>query len=253
MQHHFTNLRILQTHQSFYGTILKQETLSVAKVSSCPDILVLESKDPFPGFYCSESLPADNRCKDFSYYLPVAPLACCHDDQVCRISNGIHTKTGIMACPAQITLQGKIVRAIRLKNIRQSQVAQVRTLFEEHGLTFHKNKKVNTSLSRIYIKLFFYLEQLDGHIFQHQHSPDLYYLTIPEKLEWKQFEKLITFQKLQSHYRNYDAAIGYWIQKPSFTDFIRIYGKKIPLSELQAIRENFLENLNVYKQKNELI
>lgn len=236
-----------------YGTILKRETLCSVSIPSKTEALVLMSKDPFPGFYCSEKTPTDNSCKDFSWYLPVAPLASCHEDHICRISLKVRKKTDIRACPAQICLKGKYTRAIRLKNLKPKDISSVIEIFVTEGVEFHKPREIKTFLSTIYLRSFFELHALSDRVFQNAHSKDLYYLVIPENMEWLKFEQLITYQKSKSSFRNFDAAIGYWMQAPEFIDFIRIYGKSMPLEKLENIREEFLENLKMFNKDKILI
>lgn len=236
-----------------YGTILKREALSNASAYQNSKMLVLESKDPFPGFYCSEQMPADISCKEKSYYLPVTTLPCCHQDMVCRISLEIYDKLGIQACPAHISLQGKYSKAIRVKDMQGRSMDEVVEIFEQNGISFHKYKKVSTYLSHIYLKSFFEVMAVDKNIFRNALSPDIFYITIPQNLDWKPFEQIITFQKSKNSFKNFDAAIGYWMEKPHFIDFLRIYGKKISIDQLNQIRDKFIEILKFYNKEKVLI
>jgi len=238
-----------QTEQK-YGTILKREALRNACFDeSCPH-LVLESGDPFPGFYCSEKHPVDISCKEKSYYLPVQSVTCCHDDFICRISLEVFDKFSLQACPAQVTLMGKYVRAVRVKNLENHFFHEVVDVFGKHGISFFNNRKITPYLGYISLKAFFEVKSIGENIFQNLLSPDIYYLIIPESIEWKLFEKLITYQKSNEGFKNFDAATGYWMSKPSFVDFLRIYGKNLSLKQLNTIREIFIHNLNLYKTNN---
>jgi len=236
-----------------YGTILKRETLSNTSLEPVSKMLVLESKDPFPGFYCSEHNPTDNTCKERSYYLPVTTLACCHQDVVCRISIEAHEKFGVQTCPAHISLLGKYSKAIRIKDLQGHSLDDIAALFVNHGINFHQNKKINTYLSHIYLKSFFEVNPMGENVFSNALSSDIFYLEIPQTLDWKTFEQLITYQKSKKVFRNFDAAIGYWMEKPHFIDFIRIYGKKLQEVQLIEIREKFIEILNFYNKEKVLI
>jgi hypothetical protein len=230
-----------------YGSIIKREALTNAAVKSNSGHLILASEDPFPGFYCSKENPADNNCKEFPYYLPISSLPCCHEDKICKWSLELNKKTNIQSCAAHIWLLGKFVKAIRIKNLNNNKMDEVIEFFSAHNLSFYKDKKINTYLSQIYLKGFFEVARPAKDIFRNTISPDLYYLLIPFSIEWKLFEQLITYQKSKGGFTNYDAAIGYWIEKPAFTNFIRIYGKKLKLDELEKIRKVFIQNLKEYQ------
>lgn len=216
-------------------------------------MLILESKDPFPGYYCSEQMPADISCKEKSYYLPVTTLPCCHQDLVCRISIEVNQELGVQACPAHISLLGKYSKAIRFKDMQGHSMEEVTGIFEKYGINFHSNKKISTYLSHIYLKSFFEVIHLQENIYRNAISPDISYLTIPQSMEWKTFEQIITFQKSKNTFKNFDAALGYWMERPHFIDFIRVYGKKLPDSRLIEIREKFIDILNIYNKEKVLI
>ena len=236
-----------------YGTILKREALSNAFVDADISFLVLKSSDPFPGFYCPGKNPADNSCKEISYYLPVQVQAGCIEDIICRVSLEIFNGSKIQVCASKVLLGGKFVQAIRIKGTNLTGIQRIVSIFNKNDIQFYKSRKVNIYLAKIYLKSFFEVKKLESSIYQNTYTPELFYLAIPEKLDWKLFEKLITYQKTSSTFTNFDAALGYWIQTPAFADFIRIYGTKLKLSELQAIRDGFLENLKNYKEKKILI
>ena len=236
-----------------YGTIYKRETLINAFPDAKNNYLVLKSNDPFPGFYCSEKNPADNSCKENSYYLPVYGVPHCHEDIICRISLEIYKDTKIQVCGAHMLLGGKFVNAIRIKGTEAEGIEKIVSVFIENNIRFYKQKNVSTYLSKIYLKSFFTVKEISTSVFQNTISSELFYFEIPEKLDWATFEQLITYQKTHSSFKNFDAAPGYWIHKPAFTDFVRVYGKKLKLTQLLTIKEDFLYNLAQYREQKILI
>ncbi|MBN3035554.1 MAG: hypothetical protein JW861_08200 [Bacteroidales bacterium] len=236
-----------------YGAIIKREALSNSTLESGSGKLILVSKDPFPGYYCSESNPADNRCKELSYYLPVSVLPHTHEDTVCNLSLALARELKVHACPARISLMGKYVGAIRIKNLNKIPVDEIIEFYSSNGLSFFKNVRVNTYLSSIYLNSFFEIIRLGKDIYRNIVSPALYYLLIPEPVEWRIFERVITYQKSKGGFVNYDAATGYWIGKPAFVHFIRIYAKEITMDQMKGIRRDFAENLSAFRDQNVLI
>ena len=235
-----------------YGTILKRETLSTASLSYRSKELALTSNDPFPGFYCSEEMPTDNSCKENSFYLPIHSIAE-QEDNLCRLSIDIQEKRSLTVCPAIILLEGEFTPAFRIKEIKEEQIKDVIDFFLEKGIEFQKNREIKSYLSRINLKNFFELNELSQGIYQNKNSENLYYFLIPEELKWILFEKIITYQKSNTDFTNFDAAIGYWMQKPKFIDFVRVYGKNLTIEQLQGISENFLKNIKAYNNNRILI
>ena len=236
-----------------YGTIYKREALINAYPEGNHDYLVLKPNDPFPGYYCSEKNPADNSCKENSYYLPLYNMPNCHEDTICRISLGIYNNTKIQVCGVYMLLGGKFVNAIRIKGTEAEGINKVVSVFMENNIRFYKHKNVSTYLSKIYLKSFFTIKEIETSVYQNTISSELFYFEIPETLDWATFEQLITYQKTHSSFKNFDAALGYWILKPTFIDFVRIYGKKLKLTQLLAIKEDFLHNLKQYGEQKILI
>lgn len=215
--------------------------------------LVLHAKDPFPGYYCSEENPSDSSCKEQSIYLPVYSGSVQSEDQLCRMCLEAKAKFRISSCPARFSLGGKIVKGVRLKNIETNKVNSVVDFFESAGLQFYSDKKISTFLSHIYLKAFFDVKLISDQIYQNTLNQDLYYLVIPEPVEWNIFECLLTFQKSRTNFKNYDAALGYWYTQPVFTDFIRIYGKNLATDKLLDIRNEFLRNNKAFNESKIMI
>jgi len=239
--------------ESRFGTIFKREALLSAALNYETRALVLYAKDPFPGYYCSEDNPSDSTCKEQSIYLPVYTGSLPSEDHLCRISLEAKAKFRISSCPARFSMGGKVVKGIRLKDIETDKVNSVVKFFEFSGLEFYQDKKIGTFLSHIYLKAFFDVKRISDKIYQNTLNQDLYYMVIPEPVEWNIFERLFTFQKSRTDYRNYDAALGYWYTQPIFTDFIRIYGKNLGVDKLLNIRNEFLRNNKAFKESKILI
>jgi len=235
-----------------YGTVLKRETIGMAQGLNNGGILVLQSKDPYPGYFCPEK-SSRRSCKGGTFFLPHALPLSCPDDQICRISLQAVEQLGINTCLAFITIRGKLTRAFRLKETPAEKVAGAAAFFQSAGIAIQPERHVPTHLSQIFIKSFQCLTPLDSHIFRNSQLSNHYYLTVPAQLDWDLFERLITYQKNTAEIKNFDAAIGYWIQSPQFADFIRIYGPRLTHQQLLQIRSNFIDTYNKYINKEIII
>lgn len=237
---------------SKFGTILKRETLASANLSIDSPALVLNSNDPYPGFYCKEAQPADNSCKEIAYYLPIRETNIREED-LCRISLEIQSKLHINICPAWFNLEESQIHAFRVKELEETELPNVIRIIERDVISLYKYKKVKNFLSYIHLKSFFEIHQIDKDIYKNAESDGLYYFLIPDKISWEQFEQIITYQKSKSKIKNFDAATGFWIEKPAFRDFIRIYTKDLDIEQLNIIRKEFIINYNKYIKQGMLI
>lgn len=231
-----------------YGTVIKRETIGNAHDCSVDNMLILQAKDPYPGYFCPEkSTPP--LCKSGTYFLPHLQPACCPDDHICRVSLEASNELQINTCLAYITINGRLTRAFRLKETPADRISDALRFFKTAGIETAPFRKIDTHLSEIYIKSFQCLVKIDANIFRNRILNNHYYLKIPQKISWDLFEKLITFQKNNNELNNFDAATGYWIQSPVFSDFIRIFGPKLSHQQLSEIRNTFLDIYTKYINK----
>ena len=214
--------------------------------------LVLSPTDPFPGYYCSEDYPADNSCKENAFYLPIQNTDI-REEMLCRISLELKSMYSVNICPAWFNLEDSHRYAFRVWETDEAALAGIIKSIENYQLTLFKNKKVKSFLSFIHLKEFFEIRQIAQGIFTNSESKALFYFNIPEQIHWEDFEKVITYQKSNSKFRNFDAAIGFWIQKPLFQDFIRIYGANLELQQLKEIEKEFIRNMKKYRKQEILI
>jgi len=232
-----------------FGSIMKRETLSAAPLPFSTKFQILYSSDPFPGYYCNEKEPADNSCKEFSYYIPIQAPDQLMEENLCRISLELQSKLSVNICPSVIRMQGEYKRSFRVKEIEPGQLSDVLDSLSDHKFKLLKGNITTSFLAQIQLNAFFDIRQIEPSIYKDTSSNGLYYLMIKDHVDWSIFEKLITYQKLNSKFKNFDAAIGYWFDKPSFQDFLRIYGKGLEVEQLMKIHQDFLINLKRYKQQ----
>ncbi|MEN8228073.1 MAG: hypothetical protein ABFS38_07940 [Bacteroidota bacterium] len=243
----------LDQNYSKFGSILKRETLSMAPLSFTSKYQVLHSADPYPGYYCNEKEPADNGCKEFSYYLPFEYNAPVDEHLLCRISLEMQSELSVNICPSVIQMQGERIRSFRVKEIAPEQLLTVFEFLNQHNFKLHKKRSTKSFLAYIHLKAFFELRQIGDGMYENRDSKGLYYMGIPKNLDWTTFERLITYQKSNSKFKNFDGAIGSWVEKPSFIDFLRIYGAGLDLKQLKKIHEEFLTNMKKYIKQGILI
>ncbi len=249
----FTKLNKLSNTGSKFGIIIKRDTLSKAPVSALTGWLILESNDPFPDYYCNEENPTDNSCKENYYYLPVKHNGQWDDNRLCRFILEIQKEKSVNVCIATIEMNGALCPAIRVKGVKAEYLKVVVDFFVTRNVFFHKNRDIKSYLSLIDTKSFFNVKEIAPGIFMNLFTDGLFYLTIDEMLDWSLFEKLITYQKGGGGFKNFDGAVGYWIGDREYIDFIRIFGNKLTIEQLQEIKHQFIKNLSAWHSNDLLI
>ncbi|RLD76265.1 MAG: hypothetical protein DRJ15_15630, partial [Bacteroidetes bacterium] len=192
-------------------------------------------------------------CKEYSYYLPFEYSLPFDEGFLCRISLEMQSEISVKICPAVIQMQGGYVHSFRVKEIAPEQLLTVFEFLSQQNFKLLKNKPTKSFLAYMNLKAFFELRQIGEGLYENTDSKGLYYLEIPERINWTLFEKLLTYQKSNSKFKNFDGAIGYWVGKPKFVDFLRIYGTGLEIQQLTKIHEEFLINMKKYTKQGILI
>jgi len=234
------------------GTIIKREPLKGETLFTDQDFLLIKTKDPFPGYYCSDKDYTDISCKEMAWYIPVSGIKEDNLGNLAGICNMAENDLGIQACPGLVSLKGKNSYAIRFKGeIRK--IVGLKTFLVASGCKVYRNQKVYPYLGEIELYMNFQLEEIDNEIYRNSKNNNLYYLPTAHHFNWKVFERLITFQKSQMLNKNFDAAIGHWKEHPGAGDFLRIFCKNDDIKTLKEISalynriaDNYLKDKSMF-------
>lgn len=222
-----------------FGVIDKEEKVESLNENILEDTLVLDLSEPFPGYYGEEFLKKD---KPEMVFL-ILNSACEHD-KILRLTKKI--KMSISNCfdgaPAEIFILNDKLNTIRIKFIESYDVIKnIQQYYIDEGLKFMKKKNIKANaFIRIY-KIFRVEEILDD-IYRDIDDANIYYLSIPCKLEWKDFIDITKKVRNNIYNISFDAAIGFFYYD-TITDIIRIYSKKISVSELNLIKKQYCHEI----------
>jgi hypothetical protein len=227
----------IQTLSSI-GVISKRENLASVEHETHSTALVLESLHPFPGYH-GTTVP--DRTDPKSLFLVTKNIY--GDDRIIRSikqvkKNFPHFFDG---APGLINLYNKPTGVIRLKYLPYNLVGELISAFQDLGLEFIKNRKVNNYGSIIKITKYFMLEEVSEGIWHDQNWKELYYLNLPLQLRWNSFEKITSSIKNNVEDNNFDAALTTLYDKDGVLDLVRIYDENSCQGKLIFIHEKYLE------------
>jgi hypothetical protein len=221
------------------GYILKFEELCSVNDNTLANTLVLENSSPFPGYHGS-NIPLDTK----PHYLFFITDRKYQGDDIIRKACEIR-KTfphRFDASFGETTLQNETLHFIRIKDLESFHfISGLQQEFIEKGILFHKKKLVKEP-AVIKVYKHFTLEQIAENIFRDTENPMMFYLKIPTKPVWKNFEKVTLFIKQNVEIYNFDSALGILYGK-TVTDMIRIFTKEPGIELLSEIREKYLKEL----------
>jgi len=225
------------------GYLLKKEKLaSLASDHSHPELL-LESLEPFPGFYEEYFVPTRAReQKPKSVFIVMKNFDVRHEDDFIRMTMHIKRDHQINfdAALSSIALFNEPATSIRVHMEDYSQLPELIRHYKKVGMKFQPGKQVKPYQSLIKIRRFFDLEVMAEEIYKDNDKADIYYIRVPLFMTWNEFEKATIAIRNNFDYKTYDAAQAAIYDKPGIVELVRIYDRKADVSKLQSLRQKYI-------------
>jgi len=225
------------------GYLLKKEKLATLASDQAHPELLLESLEPFPGFYEEYFLPTtDREHKPKSVFMVIKNFDVCHEDDFIRMTMHIKRdhKIKFDAALSSIMLFNEPATSIRVNMEDYSQLPELIAHYKQVGVKFHSSKLVKSYQSLIKIRRFFDLEVMAEGIYKDADKQDTYYLKVPLFMTWDEFEKATIAIRNNFDYKTYDAAQAAIYDKPGIIELVRIYDRKADLSKLQSLQQKYI-------------
>lgn len=224
------------------GKIIKEETLQSVDYNVIQNTLVLENREPFPGYH-GENLPFESKPESI-FLITTRGYS---PETVFRITQRLckQHQMDFNACPAEITLFNNSYSAIRIRGLNTyTSIADIQGYYDDEGITFLKHKKIKGT-GLIKIEKVFRLEIIEDYYYKDLDDEFTYYFAIPYQFGWNLFKKVTYIIKNNIENRNFDGALCF-IYLKEITDFIRIYANT-DINRLKLIREKYLEEIKRFR------
>lgn len=224
------------------GTLWKKEKLASLEWEVSFAELLLEDKDPLPGYYDHFEIPSQE--KDLLPRWIFAMLrnnSMSDQDNIIRITMRVRENFDqhFDTVPGKLTLSNEVVPCLRIQIDDYNHLPELLRLYTKFGLEFVPHRKVGTYDSLIKITKFFDLKKIDENIYQDEDLTDTYYVVIPKGVDWDTFEKISASVKNNSDHKVYDAALASAYCKKGVIDMVRIYDKETSLEILNHTRNKY--------------
>lgn len=211
------------------GTLWKKEKLATLEWEVSFAELLLEDKDPLPGYYDHFEIPSQE--KDLLPRWTFAILrncSSCNQNDIIRITTQIRKSFSkpFDTVPGKLSLNNEIVPCMRIQLDDYKVLPELIKLYSKHGLEFAPHRKVAPYESLIKITKFFDLDWISNNIYKDTDLPDTYYIHIPKGIGWDTFEKISETVKNNTDHKVYDAALASVYCKSGVIDLVRIYDRK---------------------------
>lgn len=226
------------------GYITKMEKLASVEDDTKTNALVMESLFPFPG-YNGTTVP--DRTDPRALFLVTDSDY--NDDTIIRAVQKVkldypHYFDG---APGIIEMFNTPSKVIRIKYLAYDLVGSLVEAFEKNGIKFQREKKISAYTSTIKITKYFQITFNSEGIYNDDNWKGMYYLRIPTKLRWDDFERITLSIKHNVEDNNYDAALTTMYDEEGVLDFVRIYDEQCCQGKLLFIREKYLEAIKYLK------
>jgi hypothetical protein len=224
------------------GTLWKKEKLATLEWEVSFAELLLEAKDPWPGYYDHFEIPSQDKDLLPRWIFAVLRNSSVSDqDNIIRITAQIkkNYKQYFDTVPGKLSLNNEIVSCMRLQVEDYKQLPEVLKLYSKNGIEFSPHRKIATYESLIKITKFFDLSLYAENIFTDDDLPDTYYIIIPNGLSWDDFERISESVKNNSDHKVFDAALASAYEKRGVIDMVRIFDRETDLGILSHLRNKY--------------
>ena len=227
-----------------YGSLIKEETLEVIDSKILPNTIVLEATNPFPGYYEYY----DGLQKDIlPHYIYLVTDREYKLEEFTRATQKImsHFDVKFHAAVGTITIYNDIYYAIRIRRLTSyDQIVALQKDFVNEGILFKTNGSIpHNSKAMIRLNKFFALDEISNGFYLDHIEANHGYFTIPQKLDWKQFEELTKKVKYNMEMLHFDVSLGFIYDNFQARDMIRVYAENMNLDLLKKIKTKYIERI----------
>ena len=233
-----------ETTRIRYGSLIKEEAYELIEGAVLPNTFVLESKNPFPGFYEYY----DNLQKDITpHYIYLVTDRKYDLEEFTRTTQKIMADTNkkYHAALGSITIFNNVYYVIRVRHIEQyADIKELQAYYVSLGINFKDkpskfvNRKGITRLDK-----FFCLDKIEESFYFDSVEANHGYFKIPKHLSWDEFVKLTKQVKYNMDLLHFDASVGFIYDKFKAIDIIRIYAEDMNIEMLKQISDKYLERI----------
>ncbi|UCG28714.1 MAG: hypothetical protein JSV24_04975 [Bacteroidales bacterium] len=225
-----------------FGSITKVEMLHTLESNILENTFVVEAYEPFPGYH-GENLPSD----PIPHHIFLVTKKDYPEETILRVSQKIrkYFKHSFGARQGELHIFNSRLNCIRVKDLSSFElIPELQSCYQSEGIEFMRKRTYNNT-GLIKINKYFELRELGDGIFKDLIDLQMFYLEIPDHLNWKLFEQITHSIKNNMDNRNFDAALGV-LYRNDLTDVVRIYEKGCSLDKLKQIRKKYIEEIRRY-------
>lgn len=227
-----------------FGSLIKEETLEVIDSKILPNTIVLEATNPFPGYYeYYEGIQKDVK----PHYIYLVTSKKCDLEEFTRATQKImsYFEVSFHAAVGTITIFNDVHHVIRIRRLtKYDQIKELQSCYQKEGISLKSNVSIpHNTKAMIQLDKFFAIKEIGEGYFMDHIEANHGYFTIPQKLTWKEFEKLTQQVKYNMEMFHFDVSLGFMYDNFKAIDMIRVYAESLDLDLMKKIRAKFVERI----------
>lgn len=224
-----------------FVNLTKNDTVVAIEENVVPGSLVLDSLNPFPGYYHETPMNSE------SIYIYMVldrqyPL-----EEVLRATQNIEMEYGwdFDAGKGYMEIGSEFLNVIRIRHLPQlDMVVQIQNAYINHGIKFRMNKKLKGKLeARVKVVKFSNLLEVGDGVYTSADEETFAYVEIPKYLNRHEFLKVSMDVKYNWDGHEFDAARASFYHSGKLYEVVRIRSDKISPEYLTDLRKLYLDKI----------
>mgnify|MGYP000909551443 CR=1 FL=1 len=219
------------------GYILKEELLKTVESSILASTQVLETVNPFNGYYSAN--PGE--------YVPRTVFLITQKeykrDVIARMNQNIknYLEIDFDADRAEVTLYNEPQHCIRIYDIQDySKIELIQKAYQSEGIKFKTSTNKYEGISQIKIWKEFLLQDNGNGIYINLSKSKMFYFKLPKHMSCVHFQTLVSKVKNNWTGNDFDAALGFFYRKNGAQDVVRIFSNHITPEMIEELPQKFL-------------
>ncbi len=227
------------------GYTIKEEKVDFLKHHILPNTLVVNVNHPFPGYH---GQPMIDKFRPRSILLVTKNKYSW--EKIIRAAQKINkfTDYDINCSAATIAIGNNFFFGIRVKGLPSyEEIPLIQNAFQEEGLVLMKRRRYKDDLTvSIKVSKYYNIEKIEENLYKDSKTEHMYYIAIPNHLNWELFRKITYDIKNNISNRNYDVSVGIFFMDNTIVDMVRVFKPNIKIELLREIKDRYHKEIERY-------
>jgi hypothetical protein len=227
------------------GFTLKEETLVNVSASCFDNTLVLETTEPFPGYYEFTNYPVKNDSAKTLFFVTEKLYSI---EEIEKVTRDLQQefKQNFDASPGTIEINGKSYNCIRIYDFeRYDSVLELQSWYSLKGVSYKLDEKKINAISKIKIHKQFLINYVEEGIYRDSIYLERYFLEVPNvNIDLNSFKTITQIVRSNIPDVQFDAALTTIKYDDNEKLYIRYFAgerKEVSVEVLRNIREIYIK------------